>query len=223
MHSRRKPVTTYYMHLLQAENISIFDNLWKWISAADKSFFVFINSTFTNSFLDSIIPIWRESNTWMPLYLFLFILSILNFKWKAVPWILFFIVTVGLCDQISSAFIKEFFSRLRPCRDPEFSNHVRLLLSRCPISGSFTSSHATNHFGMASFIVFTLGHLLQKWKVVFWIWAATIAYGQVYVGVHYPLDVIGGAAVGIIIGYITSTIFIRRIGLLQIAGTAPAS
>ena len=211
------------MYLLQADNITVLDNLWKWVSAVDKSLFILINNTFTNSFLDSILPVYRESNTWTPVYLFLFILSIVNFKWKAVPWIFFFLLTIGLCDQVSSAFLKEFFSRLRPCRDPEFSNNVRLLLSRCPISGSFTSSHASNHFGMASFIVFTLGHLLQKWKMVFWFWAATIAYGQVYVGVHYPLDVIGGAVVGILIGYATSSVFIRRIGLPEIAGPFPGS
>ena len=206
------------MYLLQAGETSFLDQVWQWITTIDKFVFLLINNTFSSPVFDSIFPIYRESNTWVPLYLFLFVFIVFNFRWKAVPWILFFLVTVGLCDQISSSFIKEFFGRLRPCRDPDFNEHVRLLVVYCPGSGSFTSSHAVNHFGMAAFIVFTLGHYLQKWKWAFWFWAASIAYGQVYVGVHYPLDVIGGALLGTGIGYATSSFFNRRVGVLKLPG-----
>ncbi|WP_207493963.1 phosphatase PAP2 family protein [Aridibaculum aurantiacum] len=204
------------MYLLQAADNSFFEAIWAWISGIDKSFFLLINNTLTNSFFDSFFPIYRESNTWMPLYLFLFVLIVFNFRWKAMPWILFFIITVSVCDQFSSAFLKEFFGRLRPCRDPDFNQYVRLLVVHCPISGSFTSSHAANHFGMATFIIITLGKYLGKYRWAFWFWAGSIVYGQVYVGVHYPLDVIGGALVGIGIGTASGRFFNRRVGQLEL-------
>lgn len=204
------------MYLLQAAETSFIEILWLWIKTIDQAAFFFINNTFTNSFFDQFFPLYRESDIWMPLYLFLLVLITLNFRWKSLPWILFFIITVSVCDQVSSTFLKEWFGRLRPCRDPEFSQYVRLLVVYCPGSGSFTSSHATNHFGMATFVVMTLGPYLYNWKWAFWVWAATIAYGQVYVGVHYPLDVIGGALLGILIGYASASFFLRRVGPLEL-------
>lgn len=208
------------MFLLQAAGSSFADKIWSWITSIDQAFFLLINNSLSNPVLDYILPLYRESNVWVPFYLFLFVFIIINFRWKAMPWILFFIVTVSLCDQVSSSFIKEFFGRLRPCRDPNFNDQVRLLVVYCPGSGSFTSSHAVNHFGMAAYIIYTLGHLLQKWKWAFWFWAASICFAQVYVGVHYPLDVIGGAALGILIGYASASFFNRRIGRLQSEGEA---
>ena len=202
------------MMILQADTTGFFSSIWQWITQADKAFFLLINNTLANPVFDSILPLWRESNLWMPLYLFLLVLIVYNFRWKAVPWILFFIITVSLCDQVSSSFIKEFFGRIRPCRDPHFSQYVRVLVLYCPGSGSFTSSHAVNHFGMAAFTIYTLGHYLQGYKWMFWFWAASICFAQVYVGVHYPLDVIGGAFLGILIGGMAANFFNRRIGRL---------
>ncbi len=126
---------------------------------------------------------------------------------------LFFGLTIAICDQVSSGFLKDFVGRIRPCGDPGFSRYVRLLLNRCPGSGSFTSSHATNHFGMAVFIVQTLGTYIKKWKYAVYFWAASISYAQVYVGVHYPLDVIGGALLGSALGYGVSAFYLYRFGV----------
>jgi undecaprenyl-diphosphatase len=103
--------------------------------------------------------------------------------------------------------VKEFFDRVRPCSEPTLAGHVRLLLNRCPSSGSFTSSHAVNHFGIATFIYVTMKDIFKNSGKLFFIWAATICYGQVYVGVHYPLDVIGGAVLGCLLGYAIAMIF----------------
>jgi len=84
---------------------------------------------------------------------------------------------------------------------------VRLLV-HCGRAYSFTSSHAANHFAIAVFISLTLGLLYSwiKWPLL--LWAGSIAYGQVYVGVHYPLDVIVGSLVGIIIGYLVAKLYL---------------
>lgn len=190
------------------------ENIWLWLKSCDQWLFMYINSFLTNHFLDSLFPVWRDSITWVPVYLFLLLFAVFNFGWKAFPWICFFIITVSLCDQVSSTFVKAWVARPRPCRDPYFSQYVRLLLNRCPSNGSFTSSHATNHFGMSIFIVLTCKRFIGKWKYVLYFWAATIAYGQVYVGVHYPLDVIGGGVLGAIIGWMSAGFYTRHFGLL---------
>lgn len=95
-------------------------------------------------------------------------------------------------------------------------SHVRLLLGHCSGGYSFTSSHATNHFGFAVYVSITLKPILKKWKYVFLIWAATISYAQVYVGVHYPLDILCGAILGTTIGIATAELFIQKAGQLII-------
>jgi undecaprenyl-diphosphatase len=84
---------------------------------------------------------------------------------------------------------------------------TRLLLDYCSGGFSFTSSHAANHFGIAVFLVVTLQPLLKNYRYLFLIWAAIIAYAQVYVGVHFPLDIFVGAIIGIIVGYFNGKLF----------------
>lgn len=194
-----------------------FENAWEWLRYADTQLFLKINTEWTNPVLDSIYPWYREANAWVPLYLFLIVFAIMNFKEKALPWILFAVLTATATDQISSSFIKKLLERPRPCREELLMGQVRLILNNCSGGYSFPSSHATNHFGFAMFLFLTLRPIMKKWGYVFFIWAATIAYGQVYVGVHYPLDILGGTLLGCLIGYLTATYFNKRIGLPETA------
>lgn len=169
-----------------------------------------INRDWSNPFFDSIFPFWRHSDTWLPLYLFLFLFMTMNFGWRSIPWMLLLGVTAGICDQVSSSLVKDFFGRVRPCRDEGLVGQLNLLLNYCPSSGSFTSSHATNHFGVATFIYITMKKVWGRAGLWFFVWAATICYGQVYVGVHYPFDVIGGAVLGSAIGYLMAMVFNKQ-------------
>ena len=186
--------------------------IWQWLNAWDTALFLQINSTLTNPVFDRILPIWRNANTWVPLYLFLIVFSVVNFKKQSFFWILGAVMTLVLTDQISSSFFKPFFERPRPCNDPILMSHVRLLLDHCSGGYSFTSSHATNHFGFAVYVFLTLRKVFHKWSYLFLIWAASVSYAQVYVGVHYPLDILCGALIGSTIGYATSQIFVRQSG-----------
>lgn len=179
----------------------------------DRELFLKINNSWTNSFLNQVFPWWRDASTWTPLYLFLLLFIFLNFGWKAWPWLLALILTITISDQLSSNLLKNWVARPRPCNDEFLRMQVNLLINRCPVSGSFPSSHAVNHFAAAVFFYQTLKKYLGKWSLLFFLWAATISYGQVYVGVHYPLDILGGAIIGSILGYMTSSIFLRRIGM----------
>lgn len=177
------------------------------ILALDKWLFKNINTVFTNSFLDNAFPVWRESITWLPLYFFLLLFMIINFKRNAWIWFLLALLIPSITDILSSRFIKDFIERPRPCQDLNLGFPVRLLLNRCPSSFSFTSSHATNHFGIAIFIFLTLKPFFRNYRWLFILWAASVSYGQVYVGVHYPLDILGGAIVGSFTGWMGYLLF----------------
>ena len=196
-------------------SISFFQECLQWLEQWDTYLFLKINTVLTNPVLDSIYPWWRDANAWIPLYLFLLVFVLLNFKKKALPWILFAVLTLVLTDQLNSTYIKSWVGRLRPCSDPNFMGHVRLLLNNCSGGFSFPSSHAVNHFGFAMFVFLTLRPIFKKWGYLLFLWAGSIVYGQVYVGVHYPVDVVCGSLLGCLLGYIMATIFNKKIGVLN--------
>ena len=184
-------------------------SIWSSLDNLDKSLFKLVNGKLTNDVFDNIAPWWREQSTWYPLYISLLLYVILKMKKSAWKWIVAFILTIAITDIISSHILKDLIGRVRPCSEPLLVGYCKLLINRCPTSGSFTSSHASNHFAMAMFIFYTLKKYFGKFGVIFIIWAFTIAYAQVYVGVHYPFDVIGGAILGSAIGILMSKLYYR--------------
>ncbi|CAN5792151.1 phosphatase PAP2 family protein [soil metagenome] len=184
------------------------------ILQSDKQLFKLINGQWHNDFFDAITPFLRNSNSWMPLYLFLLLFALVNFKKNTWWWIFFAAGTVVLCDFLSSDIIKEHFFRLRPCNDPDLADTVRVLVTYRPQSSSFISSHASNHFAMAAFFYFTLKQFFGKWGLLFFAWAAAICFSQVYVGVHFPVDVICGGLIGFVFGYLSARSFNKNYELL---------
>ncbi|MCW5914071.1 MAG: phosphatase PAP2 family protein [Chitinophagaceae bacterium] len=179
----------------------------------DQSLFHKINGEWTNSFLDFTLPFVREPFFWAPLYIFLGLFALLNFKGKGIWWVLAFLILVMVSDFTSSSVIKEAFFRLRPCRDPEMAGQVRFIVKYCPVSSSFVSSHAVNHFAISTFIFATFRKPLSNWWALILLWAALVCYAQVYVGVHYPVDVLAGGLFGVFLGGLTATIFNRLVKL----------
>jgi len=194
--------------------MDFFQKLLHWLLQWDTGLFLKINTEWTNSALDSIFPWWREANTWVPFYLFLVVFVWMNFGKKAIWWILAAVATLVITDQLSSNLIKNWVARPRPCRDEVLASQVRLLLNNCSGAYSFTSSHAANHFGFAVFLIVTLKNIVGRWRYLLLFWAASIGYAQVYVGVHYPLDVICGTLLGILAGYLTGNFHNNRFGIL---------
>ena len=190
--------------------LSFFQILKEW----DQWLFIQINNQQSNSFFDSVVPYLRNSFYWAPLYLFLLLFVTINFKGRGWWWVLFFLCTVSLTDIVSSKILKEAFERLRPCQDPDFLQNVRLLVNRCSGAYSFTSSHAANHFGMATFIFISFRRYFKNWTWLAFLWAGFIGYAQVYVGVHYPFDVLGGAIIGVLFGLLTGRYFNKKFGIV---------
>jgi len=186
----------------------------------DQWLFMKLNGEWTNPLFDSLMPFLRSPFCWVPLYIFLLVFALINFRTKGLWWSVFFLSTIALTDLVGTYLLKHNFVRLRPCNDPDFYLHVRLLLKQCGGGSSFISNHAANHFGMAAFFVATFSRFFKKWTWLAFLWAAFISYAQVYVGVHYPLDVTAGALLGIIFGATTGYIFNKRFGFI-IFGNQP--
>ena len=182
----------------------------------DKWLFTKINQTSANSLFDTILPFFREPLVWIPLYLFFILYAIYNFPKKALGWIIGLGLTATTTDLISSRIIKPLIGRKRPCNDLEMIDTIRLLISNCGQNGSFTSSHAANHFGIAMFIYITMRNIWGNYTYLFFIWAALISFAQVYVGVHYPFDILGGAIVGCSAGYFIAKVFTKKIGSISL-------
>ncbi len=182
-----------------------------YIQKADQSLFERINGQWTHPFLDTFMPWMRTSENWVVFYIIL--LGYLFYKkgGMAIKWLLVVAITIALTDQISSFIFKPFIHRLRPCADPAMLTQVKLLIPACPSSFSFTSSHAANHFSLAIFIFISLRPLFRNYGYLFFIWAGIISYAQVYVGVHYPLDVLAGTIIGLLIGYASARIYLKWI------------
>ena len=174
----------------------------------DEQIFQLINGSWQNSFLDALLPYWRNKFFWMPLYMFIVSFFLINFRKQGAFLILAIGLTVGTVDFVSSSIIKKSVKRLRPCNTEILKNEVHLLV-HCGGGYSFPSSHAANHFAMAVMLFFTLGKVLKRTKILLILWAASIAFGQVYVGVHFPLDVLMGSLLGIFIG-LMGTFFITK-------------
>jgi membrane-associated phospholipid phosphatase len=172
----------------------------------DQTLFFLINGKWNNTFFDAIMPYWREKMFWAPVYIFLVFFILLNFRLKGFYYILAVVAVIAVSDTTSSKIIKQTVERLRPCNDESIRQEVNLLVP-CGSGYSFTSSHATNHFALATFFIFTLCRPFRWAKYAFGFWAASIAYGQVYVGVHFPFDVLAGGMVGSLIGYGAALIY----------------
>jgi len=178
----------------------------EWLITIDQQLFYFINQAGQNWLFDLLMPTIRNKLTWVPLYILLLVVIAKKHKYRTFVFLIVIAITILLSDQISSELIKKTVERLRPCRDSSLDG-VRTLV-HCGGGFSFTSSHATNHFAVAMqlFLLFR-----KEWSsyafIALFAWATLICYGQVYVGVHFPLDVIAGGCLGCIIAWLVYQLY----------------
>ena len=160
----------------------------------DLAIFYFFNHTISTGFLDKFFSIITNVNNWYITYLIL--LGILFFKGGRIGKIavLGIIVLITVTDQTGYKLLKEFFERARPC------NSLADVLTPLGCTGSFSfpSNHALNNFAAATFF----SKLFPKYKIVLFVSASLVAISRVYLGLHYPSDIIAGAALGMIFGYV---------------------
>lgn len=167
----------------------------------DRIIFSFINQGLSNDVFDVILPIMRDKYTWIPVYFFIIAFLIYNYTKKSYYPILFLFLTVGMADATSNRLFKKNVQRLRPCN--EVTLVEKTVRVRCGSGYSFTSNHAANHFAISTFLYLLFRVYRKKWlNALLFAWAAIVSFSQVYVGVHYPLDILCGAILGIGIGWL---------------------
>lgn len=137
--------------------------------------------------------------TWVPLYLFMLWMFIRDHGRRAAVIFLFAVAAITISDQLSVHAFKEVFERLRPCKEPDLQGIVHLVKGRCGGMYGFVSSHAANSFNIALFSLLIIRRRWYTRSVL--IWAAVVSYSRIYLGVHYPGDILGGAALGLLVGW----------------------
>jgi undecaprenyl-diphosphatase len=188
----------------------IFATMFGTLAELDATLLVWIHSHLHNEVLDWLMPVFREKWTWLPLYIFLIAFMLLNFGKRGGLWILFFVFAIICADTISTRVLKYQVKRVRPCHTEQVAERLEILVS-CGGTYGFVSSHAANHFAMAAFIFFTLGRAVRRVRWPVMIWAGLVAFAQVYVGVHYPLDILGGAVLGLSLGWLLAWYYSHRL------------
>lgn len=182
-------------------------SFFEWLDNIDKFLFTLIQHDSDHAVLDVVAPILRDPYTWVPFYAFMLYYALRYGRQKAWAFIALTLLTFAITDSLTSQIMKPFFGRLRPCHDPDLTQTIRVLVD-CGGLYSMPSSHAANHFGLAAFWYFairTMGG--RKWWGLY-VWAAAICYAQIYVGKHYPIDILIGACAGWLAGFGLSRIFI---------------
>ncbi len=184
------------------------------LKEADQALLYLINKKLSTPSLDAIMLLLRNQYTWVPLYLFFLLFFYFNCRKYLLPIVALSLVTFAITDFTSASLIKPFIGRLRPCQDATLPFSINNLAGCGGIFG-MPSSHASNHFGLATFWFMVIKDTLnQKWFWL-WAWAFIICYAQVYVGVHFPGDVIVGGLLGTAIGYLTSSVFRKRMAQID--------
>ena len=167
------------------------DQLLEW----DIALFLFLNGLGT-SFFDPFWMLMTHKATNFAVYL---VLLFWFYRFKGVKQTLFLLLSVGalilVTDQITNVF-KYGFERLRPCHNLEVQHVMRLVKSGCGGLYSYFSGHASNSFVLATYFSILFSARFPKLKFVLFLIAACIAYSRVYVGVHFPLDIVSGAVFG---------------------------
>ncbi len=172
------------------------------LDAWDTQAFLAINAIHSPQF-DTVMVVVSEMRTWFPLYAFLLFILQRRLGWRAlaiaVPVLA---VMILFSDKGSVILFKENFQRLRPCHVPELEQHVHLIEGHCGGTYGFISSHASNHFAIAMFMAGVLAGIPRWAAPLLFMWAALVAYSRIYLGVHFPGDVLVGALYGLLIGWL---------------------
>jgi undecaprenyl-diphosphatase len=185
------------------------------ILAADRTAFLVVNGAH-GAAADVWMSYISDPLLWVPVYLLFLVLIKVRWGWRGFWWSLPVAGLMVLCSDTGSVLLfKDTVQRLRPCHAPDLQGLVHLVDGHCGGLYGFVSSHASNHFALATFMVGMLQRR-PRWAIaLLYLWAALICYSRVYLGAHYPGDVIVGAMYGALVGGLAYGLFLtihQRIG-----------
>jgi undecaprenyl-diphosphatase len=174
------------------------NTLFRW----DTELFLFLNNLGSNTY-DSFWLFMTNEYYWIPVYLIIFIVVIEKYGWKKT---LLIGASIGIMIAVTDGFsslVKESVQRFRPCRNPELNGLFRLVIEKCRGTYCYFSAHAANSFSLAVYLSALFYKKHRYAPFLLYLWAALVSYSRIYTGVHFPLDILTGAAVGIFIGWLT--------------------
>lgn len=159
----------------------------EFLNSIDTALFWFINKTLANPVTDKFMPFITENNHWMIFYVIILLFLLIKGGAKGRVAVVLILILIFITDQ-STNIIKDYIGRLRPCKVLEGVN----LLVGCNSMYGLPSNHAVNNFAAATLF----SHFYPDYKFVLYFGASLIALSRIFAGVHYPFDVIAGAAWG---------------------------
>lgn len=176
------------------------------LSNIDTDLFLFLNGLHT-SWLDKVMIAVTQMWVWIPLYLLLIYWTVKQYG-KRCWWIFLAVGIVVLCsDQLSAHVCKPLFHRLRPCYNADLQDLIYLPKGMAGGRYGFVSSHAANTFAVAAFLTPALRKNRNWMGIVLYLWAFISSYSRIYLGFHYPADILCGSLLGILIGLILWKVF----------------
>ena len=166
-----------------------------------------INQQFTSEILDPVMYYVSEKWFWLPVYIVVIVFTIKRFNKRAWWPVLCMLLCLLAADRLTSGIMKPAFARVRPCHEQSLTPRI-IEGVHCSDTGSMASSHAANHFALSVFLILLFG-LKGYWRCLVILWAALVAYSRVYLGVHYPTDVLVGGATGTLIAFLMYQLYIK--------------
>lgn len=175
------------------------------LNRIDQKWFLWLNGHNT-PFLDNFMYFVSGKYEWIPLYIILLAFLIRKYRWKTIWIAVAVIVLITLSDQFANL-LKDGVKRYRPCKDPVIGHLVHIVNNYCRSSYGFVSGHAANSFALATFLSLLFRN---RWVTAgLLLWASVVSYSRIYLGVHYPGDVICGAILGTILAWLVFAVFNR--------------
>jgi undecaprenyl-diphosphatase len=182
-------------------------SIFEIIKQLDTHLFLIINGLYS-PFFDNFMYLVSGKIIWIPFYASVLYVLIKNWKIEAIWLILAFILCIVISDHFASGFLKNTVKRLRPSSVDELKGVIHLVKGY--LGGGkygFASSHASNSFGFAMLSALILRR--KNYTIAIFIWAMLVGYSRIYLGAHYPLDVLGGAAIGITAAYLCKWLLLK--------------
>ncbi len=176
----------------------VMNEIWQQINEIDTRFFLLINANYSP--IGDFCMFWISNKwIWLPLYFYFLYLIFKKLERFDFKLIIIIALLIGCTDMFCSLLLKPTFKRLRPCHQTTLKSKVHTV-ENCGGQYGFASSHAGNTFAIATFLYLWFN---KRYKfLLLFLWATLVSYSRIYLGVHFPLDILVGAIIGIIFGNI---------------------
>jgi membrane-associated phospholipid phosphatase len=175
----------------------------------DNRLFELINQNWVNPIFDSIMPWVAQVKNWYLFYILLIAFVFYTMEKYAWRLIIAAYLNMFIVYELNNLFVKQLFHQIRPCNDKSLIFKIRLLADHCPENFGFTSMQSSINFGFVFFLYFANPKILSN-RLLFFIFTfvMAISYSQIYIGIHFPKDIIGGALLGTFVSFLLSRFYL---------------